>query len=60
MMPKQPIDLDVLRQIDVKIDALLDKYPELREPNSERQQALEDWLQNYTQEETDDATPEDR
>jgi hypothetical protein len=60
MMLKKPIDLEVLRQIDAKIDALLDKYPELREPNPERQQALGDWLQDHLQEEEDDAPTKDR
>jgi hypothetical protein len=59
-MPEQPVDLEALRQIDAQIDALLDKYPELREPNPERQQALGDWLQDHLQEEDNDATTEDR
>ena len=59
-MPEQPVDLEVLRQIDAKIDALLDKYPDLREPNPGRQQALDDWLQDHLQEDTNDATQADR
>ena len=51
-MSEQPSDLDVLRQIDAKIDALLDKYPTLREPNPEREAALVDWLQTLDEEET--------
>ena len=50
-MSEQPIDVDVLRQIDAKIDALLDKYPELREPNPEREAALAEWLQTLEEEE---------
>lgn len=56
-MSEQPTKLD---EIDAKIDALLDKYPELREPNPERQQALGDWLQDHLQEDTDDGTANNR
>jgi hypothetical protein len=51
-MPKQPVDLEALRRIDAKLDALLDKYPELREPNPEREAALVEWLQTLEEEET--------
>ena len=59
-MPRKPIDLDAVRRADAKLDQLLREHPKLREPNPERQQALEAWLQEHTQEDTNDATPEDR
>ena len=43
-----------------KLDQLLREHPELREPNPERQQALEAWLQDHLQEESDDGTQDDR
>ncbi len=59
-MAEKPIDLEAVRRADAKLKQLLADYPELREPNSERQQALEDWLRDHTEEETDDATADDR
>ena len=59
-MPRKPIDLDAVHRADAKLDQLLQEHPELREPNPERQQALEGWLESNLQEEADDATSEDR
>ena len=55
-MPEQPIDLEVLRQIDAKIDQLLEEHPKLREPNPEREAALVEWLQTLEEEE-EETTP---
>ena len=59
-MAEKPIDLEAVRRADAKLKQLLEEHPELREPNPARQQALEVWLQEHPQEDTDDATPEDR
>ena len=55
-MPRKPIDLEAVRRADAKLDQLLREHPELREPNPERQQALEAWMQDHLQEERDDDT----
>jgi len=60
MMPRKPIDRDAVRRADAKLDQLLRDHPELHEPNPERRHALEGWLEHNLQEETDDATSEDR
>jgi hypothetical protein len=60
MMSDKPINLEAVRQADADLARLLEEHPELREPNPERQQALEDWLQDHIQEDMDDATTEDR
>jgi len=59
-MPRKPIDRDAVRRADAQLDQLLQEPPELCEPNPARRQALEGWLESHQQEETDDATPEDR
>lgn len=59
-MPRKPIDCEAVRQADAELARLLAEHPELREPNLERQQALDAWLQEHTRENTDDATTEDR
>ncbi len=59
-MAEKPIDLEAVRRADAKLKQLLADHPELREPNPERQQALEDWLRDHPEEETDDATADDR
>jgi hypothetical protein len=59
-MAEKPIDLEAVRRADAKLKQLLEDHPELREPNPERQEALEEWLRDHTEEDTDDATPEDR
>jgi hypothetical protein len=43
---KRSIDLDAIRITDAKLAQLLADHPELCEPNNERQQALEAWLQS--------------
>ena len=59
-MPRKPIDLEAVRRADAKLDQLLREHPELCEANPERQQALEAWLQDHLQEESDDGTQDDR
>jgi len=59
-MAEKPIDFEAVRRADAKLKQLLADHPELREPNPERQQALEDWLRDHPEEETDDATADDR
>ncbi len=59
-MAEKPIDLEAVRRADAKLKQLLEDHPELREPNLERQKALEGWLESNLQEDTDDVTPEDR
>ena len=50
MVSRTAIDLEVLRQIDAKIDALLEEHPKLREPNPEREAALSEWLETLERE----------
>jgi hypothetical protein len=52
-MGEKPIDLEAVRRVDAKLKKLLEDHPELREPNPERQEALEDWLKDHLREETD-------
>ena len=52
-MPRKPIDLEAVRRADAKLKQLLEDHPELREPNPERQEALEAWLEDHLQEEED-------
>ena len=59
-MAEKPIDFEAVRRADAKLKQLLEDHPELREPNPERQKALEGWLESNLQEDTDDVTPEDR
>jgi cytochrome c556 len=59
-MGEKPIDLEAVRRADARLKQLLEEHPELREPNPERQEALEAWLESHLQEDTDDATSEDR
>jgi len=53
-MGEKPIDLEAVRRADAKLKQLLEDHPELREPNPERQKALEAWLEDHLQEEEDD------
>ena len=39
-MADKPIDQEAVQRIKAKLDGVLEEYPELREPNPERQQAL--------------------
>lgn len=48
-MTEQPIDLEAIRNIDTKIDRVLETYPELQAIDPERQQALEEWLEDLEQ-----------
>jgi hypothetical protein len=59
-MPRKAIDHEAVRRADAKLDQLLREHPELCEPNPERQQALEGWLERNLQEDTDHATQADR
>jgi hypothetical protein len=59
-MPRKPIDLEAVRRADAKLKQLLQEHPELREPNPEREQALQAWLEEHGQEDRDDATETDR
>lgn len=52
-MPRKPIDLEAVRRADEKLKKLLEEHPELREPNPERQEALEAWLQGHLDESDD-------
>ena len=49
-MGERPIDLEAIRRADAKLKQLLEDHPELREPNPERQEALEAWLEAHLQE----------
>ena len=59
-MPRKPIDLEAVRRADARLMQLLADHPELREPNPERQEALEAWLQDLRQEDTDHGTHTNR
>jgi len=50
-MGEKPIDLEAVRRADAKLKQLLEDHPELREPNPERQEALEAWLEGLEEEE---------
>jgi hypothetical protein len=50
-MADKPIDIEAVRQADAKLAKLLADHPELREHNPERQEALEAWLEDQSQEE---------
>ena len=52
-MAEKPIDLEAVRRADAKLAKLLKDHPELREPNPEREEALEAWLEDHLEEETD-------
>jgi hypothetical protein len=52
-MADKPIDLEAVRRADAKLKRLLEDHPELREPNPERQKALEAWLEDHLEEEED-------
>jgi hypothetical protein len=54
-MPKKLIDLEAIRQAEEKLAKALEEYPELREPNPERQEAFAQWLHAQDQEGEDDA-----
>jgi hypothetical protein len=58
-MTEKPIDLEAVRRAQARLKQLLADHPELREPNPERQQALEAWLEDLEEEE-DHGTSEDR
>ena len=49
-MADKPIDLEAIRQADARLKQLLEDHPDLREPNPERQEALEAWLADHLQE----------
>jgi hypothetical protein len=51
-MPQRPIDLDAVRRAEARLDQLLREHPELREANPERQQVLEEWLQDNLKEQS--------
>jgi len=59
-MPRKPIDLEAVRRADAKLKQLLEDHPELREPNPERQEALEAWLEDHLQEDDDHGEEEAR
>jgi hypothetical protein len=52
-MADKPIDFEAVRRADAKLKQLLEDHPELREPNPERQKALEAWLEDHLEEEED-------
>jgi hypothetical protein len=43
-MPQKPVDLAKIREAERELAEALERYPELREANEERGQALADWL----------------
>ena len=49
-MSRKPVDLEAVRRADAKLAKALEDYPELREPNPERQEALEAWLEDLEKE----------
>gem|GEM_PF-3388411 len=49
-MADRPIDLEAIRKADARLKQLLEDHPDLREPNPERQEALEAWLEDHLQE----------
>jgi len=49
-MVDKPIDLEAIRKADARLKQLLEDHPDLREPNPERQEALEAWLEDHLQE----------
>jgi hypothetical protein len=49
-MADKPIDLEAIRKADARPKQLLEDHPDLREPNPERQEALEAWLEDHLQE----------
>jgi hypothetical protein len=58
-MGEKPVDLAAVRRAEAKLKKLLKEYPELRECNPERQAALEAWLEDNLQEDTDNAKTKD-
>jgi hypothetical protein len=52
-MPRKPIDIEAVRRADAKLAQLLRDHPELREPNPERQEALEAWLEEHIEKDDD-------
>ena len=50
-MPKKPVDLEAVCRADAKLAKALEDYPELREPNPGRQEALETWLEDLEKDE---------
>jgi len=52
-MGDTPSDLEAIRRADARLKQLLQEHPELREPNPERQEALEAWLEDHLQEDED-------
>ncbi len=53
-MADKPIDLEAVRRAVAKLKQLLEDHPELREPNPERQKALEAWLEDTLEEKEED------
>jgi len=52
-MGDTPSDLEAIRRADARLTQLLEEHPELREPNPERQEALEAWREEHLQEDED-------
>jgi len=50
-MGATPSDREAIRRADARLKQLLEAHPELREPNPERQKALEAWLEDLDEEE---------
>ena len=44
-MAEEPVNQEAVQRIKAKLERVLEEYPELREHNPERQQALEEWLE---------------
>ena len=50
-MPQKPVNLAKIREAERELADALERYPELREANPEREQALADWLSDIETEE---------
>ena len=50
-MSQKPVDLAKIREAERELAEALERYPELREANQEREQALADWLPKLDTEE---------
>ena len=53
-MAEESVDLEAVQRLEAKLARVLAKYPELQESNPERQQALEEWLEELEQGGRDD------
>jgi hypothetical protein len=56
----EPVNQEAIRVIEAKLGRVLEAYPELLEVNSERQKALEEWLEGLGEGEVEDGVQEDR